>query len=67
MVIVQLESGLVVVENNGSLEIYEDGYAPSMEMSCIYVWEGKSLKEFNNKEELQDAIEDLDIFGYGKE
>lgn len=63
MRIVLLESGLVVVEQNNRLAIYEDGYSLSMEMSCIYVWENKNLGEFKNKEELQKAIEELNLFG----
>jgi hypothetical protein len=63
MKIVLLESGLVVVEQNNRLAIYEDGYSTSMEMSCIYVWMDKHLDEFANKDELQNAIEELNLFG----
>ena len=63
MKIVLLESGLVVIEQRNCLAIYEEGHAPSMEMTCIYVWENKHLDDFKTKEELQNAIEDLEIFG----
>ena len=62
MRIVLLESGLVVVEQSNRLAIYEEGYSMSMEMSCIYVWENKNLGEFKDKEELQKAIEELNLF-----
>jgi hypothetical protein len=63
MIVVKLDSGLVAIQEGNDICIYEEGYAPSMEMSCIDIMENRHFNEFSNKEELQDAIEKLNTFG----